>query len=224
MPRAPIHLGLLSPSEAGRVALAVGRVLWDSEQTGEIVVAEEITAQRQLRYWLDNGVFDSADGRALLDRRPEIAETDIEYLRHLPPPSLGRCFADFLDREGIDLAGLAQPTPYTEGELEAYLMRRIRQSHDIWHLLLGLGTQGHEEVLVHCFSIAQTGFPYSLTVIGLGALKHMVLEQRWTTLAQETRRAYQRGVDAAPLLAVHWESRWEQPLDEVRREFALRPL
>ena len=63
-----------------------------------------------------------------------------------------------------------------------------------------------------------------VTVIGLGALKHMVLEQRWTTLVQETRRAYQRGVDAAPLLAVHWESRWEQPLDEVRREFALRPL
>lgn len=224
MSRAPIHLGFLSPSEAGRVALAVGRVLWDSEQTGEIVVAEEITAQQQLRYWLDNGVFDSADGRALLDHRPEIADTDIEYLRNLPVSSLGRCFAEFLDREGIDLAGLAQPTPFTEGDLEAYLMRRIRQSHDIWHLLLGLGTQGHEEVLVHCFSIAQTGFPYSLVVIGLGAIKHMVLEQRWTTLLQETRLAYERGVEADPLLAVHWEDRWSQPLEDVRREFSLQPL
>ena len=105
----------------------------------------------------------------------------------------GAAFADFLDREGISLEGLAQPTPFTEDELASYLMRRIRQSHDIWHVLLGVGTEGHEEVLVHCFSIAQTGFPNSTMIIGLGALKHFVLERRWSGLSSDLYRAWQRG-------------------------------
>lgn len=217
-------MGWLSPREAGRVALAISRILLDSEATGEVVVAEEITAQRQLRFWIESGIFEHGDGASLLRDRPEIAETDVDFLRSLPAGTLGRSFADFLDREGISLEGLAQPTPFTEDELASYLMRRIRQSHDIWHVLLGVGTEGHEEVLVHCFSIAQTGFPNSTMIIGLGALKHFVLERRWSGLSSDLYRAWQRGHDADPLLTVRWEDRWEQPLTQVRADLHLEPL
>ena len=182
MAAAPIHITWLPPSRAGRVARATGRVLRNSDQTGEIIVAEEITAQAQLAYWVRSGIFERGEGRDLLHDRAEIADTDLDTLRALPEHSLGREFARFLDREGIRLEGLAQPTPYTPGEAEAYLMRRMRQSHDLWHVLLGLGTQGHQEVLVHCFSVAQTGLPYSLGIIFMGAIKHMVLEGRWRVL------------------------------------------
>jgi ubiquinone biosynthesis protein Coq4 len=77
---------------------------------------------------------------------------------------------------------------------------------------------------VHCFSIAQTGFPASVAIVGLGAIKHMVLEGRWSVLAHDTRAAYRRGCDAAPMLAAYWERRWEQPLDAVRREFGIVPM
>jgi len=221
---APIHFQWPPRARLGRAARALGRVLRDSEQTGEIVVAEEITAQAQLAHWVQSGIFDTAEARDLLRDRPEIARTDAEGLRGLPDGSLGREFAGFLDREGISLEGLAQPTPYTSGEVESFLMRRIRQSHDLWHVLLGLGTRGHEEVLLHCFSIAQTGFPYSLLIISLGSVKHMLLEGRWQVLTRDTRRAYRRGCQAAPLLTAYWERRWERPLEEVRREFGVVPM
>ncbi len=221
---APMHMSWLSPWEAGRVALAIARILRDSEATDEVVVAEEITAQRQLRFWIETGIFESGDGASLLCDRPEIAETDVDFLRGLPKGSLGRSFAEFLDNEGISLSGLAQPTPFTQDALASYLMRRIRQSHDIWHVLLGLGTQGHEEVLLHCFSIAQTGFPNSTMIIGLGALKHFVLEGRWQGLSSDIYRAWRSGCDAAPLLTVRWEDRWEQPLTAVRQDLHLTPL
>jgi hypothetical protein len=57
-----------------------------------------------------------------------------------------------------------------------------------------MGTEGHEKVLVHCFSVAQTGLPYSTIIIGLGAIKHMVLEARWSTLVRQTRAAYSSGL------------------------------
>jgi len=221
MPAAPIHLGRVPATQARRVAKALYRVLRDSTATDEIVIAEEITAQAQLRYWLAAGIFETEEGRRLCAQRPEIAHTDMESLRVLPDGSLGREFARFLDDQSISLAGLAQGTPYTEGDTEAYLMRRIRQCHDLWHVLLGLGTKGHEEVLVHCFSIAQTGFPYSGIVISFGALKHMVLEGRWHTLRQETRAAWRCGAQAAPILAVFWEERWQQPLAAIREELGI---
>ncbi|MDE0911881.1 MAG: Coq4 family protein [Myxococcota bacterium] len=224
MPAAPIHLGRVPAKQAKRVATALYRVLRDSTATDEIVVAEEITAQEQLRYWLRDGIFESEEGRRLYSQRPEIAATDLDTLRALPDDSLGREFARFLDDHSISLAGLAQGTPFTEGDDEAYLMRRIRQCHDLWHVLLGLGTEGHEEVLVHCFSVAQTGFPYSLIVIGLGSLKHMVLEGRWSTLRTETRAAWRCGANAAPILGVFWEERWSQPLAMVRRELGIEVI
>lgn len=224
MPAAPIHLGWISPSRARRVARALARVLWDSEQTAEIVVAEEITAQAQLAYWVRSGIFEEGEGADLLRERPEIANADMDEMRGLPDGSLGGAFARFLDDEGIHLEGLAQGTPYTSGDAESYLMRRIRQSHDLWHVLLGLGTSGHQEVLVHYFSIAQTGLPYSLLIVALGSIKHMLFEGRWSVLTRDTRRAYRCGRDAAPLLCAYWERRWERPLAEVRREFGVVPI
>ena len=224
MPAAPIRLGWIPPARAARFAAALARVVWDSERTDEVVVGEEIACQAQLGYWVRSGIFANGEGADLLRDRAEIAHSDLDALRALPNETLGREFARFLDAEGISLAGLAQPTPYTPNDEESYLMKRVRQSHDLWHVLLGLGTAGHQEVLVHCFSVAQTGFPYSLLIISMGSLKHMLLEGRWHTLTHETRRAYRTGREAAPLLTAYWERRWEQPLDQVRREFGIVPM
>ena len=223
MPAAPIHLGWLPPSRAMRALQALGRLLRDSERTDEVVVGEEITAQAQLSYWVRNGIFERGEGADLLRDQPELAKLDLGELRSLPDQSLGREFARFLDDQGIDLSALAQPTPYTSGPEESYLMRRIRQSHDLWHVLIGVGTRGHEEVLVHCFSIAQTGFPYSCVIIFFGALKHMVLERRWGALG-DARRAYRAGKNSASLLGTYWERRWREPLEGVRAEFQIQPL
>jgi len=224
MAAAPIHLGWIPPTRAGRLAGALARVLWDSDRTDEIVVGEEITCQAQLAYWVRSGIFAGGEGADLLRDRAEIAHADLAALRALPEGTLGREFARFLDREGISLAGLAQPTPYTSSDHESYLMRRVRQSHDLWHVLLGLGTAGHQEVLVHCFSIAQTGFPYSLLIISLGSIKHMLLEGRWRVMTHDTREAYRLGRQASPLLMAYWERRWDHPLDQVRREFGILPM
>ena len=224
MPAAPIHLGRVPAPRARRVATAIFRILRDSTLTDEVVIAEEITAQQQLRYWLREGIFETEEGRRLWEAKPEISDTDLDSLRALPEGALGREFARFIDDQSISLEGLAQGTPYTEGDEESYLMRRIRQCHDLWHVLLGVGTQGHEEVLIHCFSVAQTGFPYSLMVVGLGSVKHMILEGRWKTLRDDTRAAWRSGANAAPILGVFWEERWSQPLEAVRRELGIEAL
>lgn len=219
-----MHLERMSLPRLKRVGQAIVRTLADSHRTDEIIVAEEITAQAQLSYLLRSGTFDGPEGRDLLRDRPQFLDLDLDELRAMPPGSLGREYVGFLDREGLTLEVMRVPTPYTDDPDCAYVMQRLRQSHDLWHTLLGLGTQGHEEVLVHAFSIAQTGLPSSVVIISLGAIKHMVLERRWKTLRHGVRAAFDRGVRAKPLLAAYWERYWERPLDEVRAHFGIEPM
>lgn len=223
MAHASIHLPRLTRDHARTLLGCVQRVLADSNRTEDIIVAEEIASQRQLRVLRRSGLFDRGEGAELLRERPMLAETDLDALRALPPGALGREFVDFLDRHGLDYQLTHQPTPYTDDSDAAYLLHRIRQSHDLWHTLLGLGVQGYEEVLVHSFSLAQTGFPSSVLIVGLGGIKHMVLERRWTQLRRGVRRAYTLGAEAAPLVPVIWERRWDESLVSIRRRFGIVP-
>lgn len=220
----PLHWTPLAGERARTVLECTRRVLADSNQTLDIVTVEEITAQAQLAYLVGRGVFDTGEGRALLADRPHLADTDLTAMRALPAGTLGREWARFLDDHRLDPSLTKQPTPYTDDPVCAYLMHRIRQAHDLWHVLLELGTRGHEEVLVHSFSLAQTGLPSSVAIVVLGALKHMVLERRFHVLRHDVLRAHRRGVQAAPLLAVYWERHLERPLDAVRAELHVRPM
>ncbi len=154
MPATPIHWTHLPYARAKRVLSGAARVLRDSNETLEIVAIEEIMAQQQLRYLLSSGRFDTLEGEALLKDRPHLADTDLERLRRMPSTTLGGAWARFLDDHGLSVEVTKQPTPFTDDPDEAFVLHRIRQSHDLWHVLLDLGTCGHEEVLVHAFSLA----------------------------------------------------------------------
>jgi ubiquinone biosynthesis protein COQ4 len=220
----PLHWTPLDRGQARTVLGCTLRVLADSNQTLDIVTVEEITAQAQLTHLVEQGIFESGEGRALLEDRPHLPDCDFDALRTLPGGTLGREWVRFLDDHGLDPQLTRQPTPYTADETCAYLMHRIRQSHDLWHVLLGLGTRGHEEVLVHAFSLAQTGLPSSVAIVLLGAIKHMVLERRWSVLRHDVLAAHRAGVHASPLLAVYWEQHLGRPLPEVRADYGVVPL
>ena len=103
-------------------------------------------------------------------------------------------------------------------------MRRFRQTHDVWHALLGLGITGHEEVLTHWFTYGQLQLPVSALIMVFGTLKHMVLERRWGALRHSALEAYRAGRDAAPLIGVSWEDQWEDPISVVRERYGLHVL
>lgn len=208
-----------------RVGLAVVRVLGDSTRTHEIHRVEEITGRPRYRRLLEE-LAHTPEGRRLLDERPELSSDHIDYdhLRRLPADTLGGAYARHLDDNGLTADYQAAATRHVDDPDMAYLMRRFRQTHDVWHALIGLGIEGHEEVLVHAFSYGQLRLPVSALILVFGTLKHLVLERRWTALRHSMLEAYRSGHDAAPLLPVCWEDLWDQPLDRVRAIYGVRPL
>jgi ubiquinone biosynthesis protein COQ4 len=214
----------MQATELGRLAVATVRVLVDSEQTAEIHVAEELTGRGPYAR-LRDALFASGPGRELLRARPELRsdQVDFDALRRLPADTLGNAYISHLDRNGLAADSQAAPTRYVEDPELAYLMRRFRQTHDVWHALVGLGTAGHEEVILHAFSYGQLRLPVSALVVVFGAAKHIVLEGRWNALRRGLAEAYRHGRDAAPLLPVWWEREWADRLDAVRSRYGIRP-
>jgi ubiquinone biosynthesis protein COQ4 len=208
-----------------RVGLAVVRVLGDSDKTSEIHRVEEITGRRRFRALLRE-MSETPEGRRLLAERPELSSERVDYdrLRTLSPATLGGAYARHLDGNNITADYQAAPVELEGDPAVAYLMRRFRQTHDVWHALLGIGITGHEEVLIHWFSYGQLRLPVSALIMLFGSMKHLVLERRWEALRHSTLEAYRAGRDAAPLMSVSWEDLWDEPLERVRAAYGVRPL
>lgn len=208
-----------------RVALATARVLADSTQTHEIHRVEEITGRARMRAELA-ALERTPAGQRLLRDRPELGSDRVDFaaLRRLPATTLGGAYVRHLDDNGITADYQAAATRHVDDPDLAYLMRRFRQTHDVWHALLGLGITGHEEVIIHWFSYGQLRLPVSALIMVFGTLKHLVLERRWPALRHTLLEAYRAGRDAAPLLGVTWEDQWAQPLADVRARYRVVPL
>jgi ubiquinone biosynthesis protein COQ4 len=218
-----VHLEPIPIDRLRRAASCAWRVLMDSERTMDIVTAEEIVAQAQLRYLLERGVFDGPEGRELSRDRPDLAAIDVDALGELPAHTLGGALARFHAEHGLSTKIYDAPVEYTPAGDLTYLLRRIRHSHDIWHVLTNLGIEGHDEILLHSFSLAQTGLPSSVALMVLGSFKHMVLEARWGALTYGLREAHARGRRAQPLIPVYWEREWETPVGELRARLGIEP-
>ena len=68
----------MTPHEVTRLALAVARVLADSERTGEIHIAEELTGRERFKQSKQT-LFDNEKSAALLRNRPEPCDDQVDY-------------------------------------------------------------------------------------------------------------------------------------------------
>jgi ubiquinone biosynthesis protein COQ4 len=208
-----------------RVGLAVVRVLGDSTKTHEIHRVEEITGRPRYRKLLAE-LAATPEGQRLLRDRPELSTERVDYdrLRTLPASTLGGAYVRHLDHNKLAADYQAAATRHIDDPDMAYLMRRFRQTHDVWHALLHVGVTGHEEVAIHWFTYGQLRLPVSAMIMVLGTLKHFVLERRWGALRHSLVEAYRAGRDAEPLLGVYWEDLWDAPLERVRERYRVHPL
>lgn len=162
-------------------------------------------------------------GARLLAERPSIlaALSDRAGLSALPEGSLGRAYLDFCDRVGITPGGLVEASQLEERDrLHAdlrYLADRLRDSHDLWHVITGYRTDLLGENSVLAFTAAQTGSAGVGLLAAAGYLRSYRLPASTGEAGRElVRIAWHRGKCAAWLPAVAFEELLDRPLDEVR--------
>lgn len=151
-----------------------------------------------------------------------------EWLRSLPEGSLGREYARFMDAEGISAEGLVaaseRDAPEVSprlGEAGRILGERLRDMHDLWHVLTGYGRDLIGEAGLLAFTYAQTRNR------GIGVIVAYGLYRLWrggaTRAVDLVRGGYRRGRRAAFLPAQDWEALLPLPLEEVRHRLGVDP-
>ena len=161
-------------------------------------------------------------GRQILEEERNLIERlrDRESLSRLPEGSLGRAYFAFTEREQIDADGLieaSETVPKNPDIPEAgrRFFERLRDMHDLEHVVTGYGRDLRGEVSVLALDISQQWHHGIAAIVALGMVEGGADERRMI------RQAWRRGRKARWLHTADWENLLPRPLDEVREELGL---
>ena len=169
---------------------------------------------------------EDAHGLKLMAERVDLSlrTVDWKHLSQLPIDSLGyntwhHFYANDLFEEIVLNPSSLPSDPETE-----YAKQRYRATHDLRHVLTGLGVAGFEEVILQSFQYAQLPQKFSALIVLFGGLKHALLDGHWSELVVGIPRAWRVGRDVPFLSNTPYESLWEVPLQTVRAQYGIRTL
>jgi ubiquinone biosynthesis protein COQ4 len=173
-------------------------------------------------------LLETQQGGRIAYERPEFAERlmDDVWLDSLPEGSVGAHYRHFIRSEQLSADGLIeisrQGAPAVDEQHPyAWMGRRTRDVHDIWHILSGYHRDGLGEACLVAFSYAQTG-GLGWALIAAGAANrarkgkdHPYVKAIW--------QGYRRGKAAKWLLGEDYERLMAEPLESARRRLNITP-
>ncbi|WP_439473261.1 Coq4 family protein [Brevundimonas sp.] len=176
-----------------------------------------------------NRMLDTLEGGRQAFLRDELAHRldDPEWLARFGPGTVGAAYRQFRESRGFTAEGLADEARKVAPLADAphpviWYSRRIRDVHDVWHVLTGYETDALGEACVVAFSYAQTdnlGFAF----IGWGAAREINRENRSIPARRAVLQAYRNGRAARWLPGLDYEALFARQLDEARAWLNIRP-
>jgi ubiquinone biosynthesis protein COQ4 len=197
-----------------RALRAVSAILRNPDDTAQVFTLIEalsgVRTPTRIARRLEGATF----LRLRLDILAQLCDRDA--LRRLPDGSLAHAYLQFVESEGITAEGLREASARGEARLGdavvELIRRRMRDTHDLWHAVLGYRGDLLGEAAVLAFTFAQTKNPAIGVLVLLGLVKLDSAGARRLIAG-----AFLRGLRAAWFPEQEWESFLELPVDEVRR-------
>lgn len=150
---------------------------------------------------------------------------DPRELIKYPPGSLGHELAAAMIAHGYDpefYRDFYGDEPPTFENDEQYLRFRVRQTHDIVHVLTGFAmTEFPGELGMQAFNAAQTRRPFSIGLVGFGMIRILLVPRELPRTLHQVAKGFAMGYTARSLLGQRFEDDWAKPVEQWRRELGL---
>jgi ubiquinone biosynthesis protein COQ4 len=202
----------LHPLQAIR---AVRRLLANPDDTAQVFAIFRALRGRS-GLWAFRRFAASTTGAAVIRERRRLLDTlsDGARLKALPQGSFGQTYFNFMEEEQLTAEGLVQASQSWENEPvppDFELFReRMRDAHDLTHVLTGYGRDPLGEVCLLAFMYAHARNP-GMALIALMSLKNIPRIARGAVF-----EAWRNGRKARWLQDQDFEALLPRPLDEVR--------
>jgi len=202
-----------------RIAYKLLRLILDPARIERILDIAELgymrPGSRLFQQAVDFAMSDP-DFAELYARRYAPAPATAKELAALPPGTLGHEYARFLEENKLSPAYF----PMVPNETPAgYLLRRIRETHDIWHVIVDFDTSRPGEIGILAFGLAQFRSPVAALISAAAFVVTLSREpEKFEEMMDAFIQGYERGRRACFLLSQKFEEIWTRPLAQLRRE------
>jgi ubiquinone biosynthesis protein COQ4 len=207
---------------------AFRRLIADKEDTAQVFEIMRALTGRST----PNGyarLLRTPGGGEIAFQRAELAPlfSDAAWLDGFAPGTVGAAYREFMRSENLSAEGLAGESrkvePYIDApHVYAWYARRMRDIHDVWHVLTGYGRDALGEACVVAFSHAQTrnlGFGF----IAVGAAREIEREAPGVPALKAIWEAWRHGRRAAWLPGLDYAALFAEPLETARTRLNIAP-
>lgn len=226
----PEEFRTLKPQRIQPIAAlrAFRKLIRDKEDTAQVFeIMKALSGRSQARGY--GRMLRTMEGGRQAFLRDELAHKldDPVWLSQFGPGSVGARYRAFREARGFTADGLAEVEREVVPFIDAphpivWYSRRLRDIHDIWHVLTGYGTDALGEACVVSFSYGQTknlGFAF----IGYGAAREIQRENRTIPARRAVLQAWRNGRAARWLPGLDYEALFREPLETARARLGIRP-
>ncbi len=152
--------------------------------------------------------------------QPSYKRLSWDELEKCPAGSLGEGYLRYLRDNKLDLDFF--PDAQRENDFELFKFR-MRQTHDLWHVVTGFTTSEIDELALQAFVLAQTGNSLSSVLLGGGLLRSAQMPvPNKLHLMDQLVRGWQMGRSAASLFPYDWSGNLHKSLAQVRLELGIQ--
>lgn len=207
-------------------AAALRKLLSDGDDTTQVfVIMRNLNGDQGPKHW--RRLLRTPEGARIAYQRVELAErfSDKAWIASFAAGTVGAAYRRFLEETGYTAAGLAEISnlegvPLIEHP-HAWFGRRMRDVHDIWHVLTGYkADETLGEAALVAFSYAQTG-GLGWAFIGAGAALKSLKVTGNALFAKAVWEGYAHGRRARWLMGEDYEALMHEPLDAARERLRI---
>ena len=213
--------------DLGKAAAGIKRLLANKEDTEAVFEIMQALSGRAIPNGYDR-LLTTTQGGAFAFHGLELQPIldDHARLQTLPEGSVGRAYLDFVQGRQISAEGLAEESRKASSEIDAahpyaWYARRMRDVHDLWHVLSGYQTDALGEACVVAFSYPQTkssGF----ALIAVAAANELQRHLPNRPVFKAVWQAYQHGRAAAWLPGEDYVALLHEPLAAARQRLNIK--
>jgi len=204
------------------------KLIADKEDTEQVF--HIIDALRDNRFTRSvEAFFATAVGAKVLAERPYLPTLldDHNRLKALPEGTVGRVYVDFMEREGLTAQGLVDESmkfrekkPRYDDMMEIF-GDRLRDTHDLSHILTGYGRDALGEQCVLAFSYSQTPSWGTLFIAWAGAREIRKGFGRRYPIYAAVREGQRNGRAARHIAHQDIEALLAEPIEAARKRLGI---
>jgi ubiquinone biosynthesis protein COQ4 len=175
----------------------------------------------------------SEKGRQQLARKeylPGVLD-DHEWIRALPDGTVGRAYVDFMEREGLTAQGLVDESEKFRGAIRDFdddynwFGNRLRDTHDLFHVLSGYGRDALGEASLLAFTYSQNPGLGVIFISYMGCRQIMKSVPKEARIMDCFREGKRNGAAASRIVREDIIALLHEPLDAARARLNIaRPV